>query len=32
MRYSVQSRDPIFIKGYEFLSFAKKRVKILVKI
>ena len=22
-RYSVQSRDPIFVKGYEFLSFAK---------
>ena len=23
MRYSVQSRDQIFVKGYGFLSFAK---------
>ena len=23
MRYSVQPRDRIFVKGYEFLSFAK---------
>ena len=31
-RYSVQPRDEIFVKGYEFLSFAKNMVKILVKI
>ena len=24
MRYSVQAKDRIFVKGYEFLSFAKK--------
>ena len=42
MRYSVQPRDWIFVKGYELLSFAKNmgknilllkiRVKTLVKI
>ena len=31
MRYSVQPRDPIFIKGYGFLSFAKNMVKIIGK-
>ena len=31
-RYSFQPRDWIFVKGYEFLFFAKKKwVKILVK-
>ena len=30
-RYSVQPRDQIFVKGYIFLSFAKIRVKILVR-
>ena len=32
MRYSVQSRDMIFVKGYGFLSFAKYMGKKLVKI
>ena len=32
MRYSVQSRDWIFVKGYGFLSFAKNIVNIIVKI
>ena len=42
MRYSVQPRDWVFVKGYELLSFAKNmgkniillkiRVKTLVKI
>ena len=32
MRYSVEPRDGIFIKGYGCLSFAKKWLKILVKI
>ena len=32
IHYSVQPRDPIFVKGYGFLSFVKKRVEILVKI
>ena len=27
MRYSVQPRDPIFVKGYGFLSFAKNMGK-----
>ena len=27
MRYSVQPRDEIFVKGYGFLSFAKNMVK-----
>ena len=31
MRYSVQSRDRIFVKGYEFLSFAKNMVKNIGK-
>ena len=31
-RYLVQPRDQIFVKGYGFLSFAKNRVEILVKI
>ena len=26
-RYSVQPRDPVFVKGYCFLSFAKKMSK-----
>ena len=30
-RYSVQSRDQIFIKGYEFLSFARKMGKNISK-
>ena len=30
-RYSVQPRD-IFVKGYEFLSFAKLWVEMLAKI
>ena len=28
MRYSVQPRDRVFIKGHEFLSFAKNKGKI----
>ena len=32
MRYAVQPRYRIFVKGYGFLSFAKNMVKILVKI
>ena len=32
MRYSVQPRDQIFVKGYEFLSLAKICLKILVKM
>ena len=31
MRYSVQPRDRIFVKGYEFLSFAKNMVKNIGK-
>ena len=31
-RYSVQPRDRIFVKGYEFLSLAKNVGKSLVKI
>ena len=31
MRYSVQSRDQIFVKGYEFLSFANCMGKIIGK-
>ena len=31
-RYSVQPRDQIFLKFYEFLSFDKNIVKKLVKI
>ena len=27
MRYSVQPRDSIFVKGYEFFSFAKNMCK-----
>ena len=27
MRYSIESRDSIYVKGYEFLSFAKTWVK-----
>ena len=30
--YSVQSRDRLFLKGYEFLSFARNMGKILAKI
>ena len=30
-RYSGQPRDRIFLKDYDFLSFAKKWVKIQVK-
>ena len=32
MRYSVQPRYRMFVKGYGFLSFSKKLVKMLVKI
>ena len=32
MLYSVQLRDQIFVKGYEYLSFGKTLVKTLVKI
>ena len=32
MRFSVQPRDRIFVKGYGILSIAKNMVKILVKI
>ena len=31
MRYPFQPRDRLFVKGYEFLSFANKMIKILVK-
>ena len=31
MRYSVQPRDRIFVKGYEFLSFAKNMSKNIGK-
>ena len=31
MRYSVQSRDLIFVKGFEFFSFAKNMGKNIVK-
>ena len=31
-RYLVQPRDPIFVKGYGFLSFAKNMGKNIVKI
>ena len=30
-RYSVQSRDQIFVKGYEFLSFARNMCKSIAK-
>ena len=30
-RYSVQSRDRLFVKGYGFLSFAKNMVKKIGK-
>ena len=29
MRYSIEPRDRIYVKGYGFLSFAKKWVKVL---
>ena len=29
MRYSIEPRDRIYVKGYGFLSFAKNMVKIL---
>ena len=32
MRYSVQPKDRIFVKGYGSLPFAKIWVKILVRI
>ena len=32
MRYSVQPKDWVFVKGYGFLSFTIERIKILVKI
>ena len=32
MRYLVQPRDRILVKGYGFVSFAKSMGKILVKI
>ena len=31
MRYSVQTRDQIFVKGYRFLSFAKNMGKKIIK-
>ena len=31
MRYSVQSKDQIFVKGYEFLSFVKDMGKNICK-
>ena len=31
MRYSVQPRDPIFVKGYGFLTFAKDMGKNISK-
>ena len=31
MRYSVQARDWIFVKGYGFFSFAKNMGKNIVK-
>ena len=31
MRYSVQPRDKIFVKAYEFLSFAKNKGKNIGK-
>ena len=31
MRYSVQPRDQIFVKGYEFFSFAKTMGKNIGK-
>ena len=31
MRYSVQPRDRIFVKGYGYLSFAKNMCKIIGK-
>ena len=30
-RYSVQPRDPLFVQGYRFLSFAKNISKIIGK-
>ena len=30
-RYSVQQRDRIFVKGYEYLSFPRDMAKISVK-
>ena len=32
MRYSVQPRYPMFVKGYGLLSFARNRGKNIVKI
>ena len=32
LRYSVQPRDRIFVKGYELLSFARNMGKILTEI
>ena len=32
IRYSIQPRDPIFIKSYGFLSFAKGISQKLVKV
>ena len=29
MRYSIEPRDRIYVKGYEFLSFSKNMCKIL---
>ena len=31
IRYSIQPRDRIFLKGYRFLSFAKNMVKNIGK-
>ena len=32
MSYSFHPRNPEFVKGYGFFSFAKNTVKVLVKI
>ena len=29
MRYSIEPRDRIYVKGYGFLSFAKNMVKVI---
>ena len=31
-RYSIQPRDRIFVKGYEFLSFARNMDRNILKI
>ena len=32
MRYSIEPRDRIYVKGYEFLSFAKNMVRHANKV